>query len=174
MLRWLRNEEGMALYTTLILAILCLVTALAVMYVSMTAHRVSGAVLRYTSALEAAKGASEEVLHDIERVLQNNTLTGAWRPGTKQKLTNEYSTADVPSTPADVISSYDWKKTYGDYDAYATLVFTHKDKVPNPLDPSDTLDVYFYGFQIVAVNKNNPEAEKAWLTVVYRLKQKEQ
>jgi len=157
------KEEGIALFTTIILALLSFIVIITVMYITTTGIKISGAVTRYTTALEAAKGGTEDVLHDIKAVLVGSTLIGAWRNNTSvNKLEQEYSTTP-PTTPQSVITNYDWKKEYGDYEVYGLIVSTH---IVN-------LGVgklrYYYNFEIVAINKNNPTAEKAWLSVFYQL-----
>ncbi len=154
------KQEGIALFTTLILALLSLIIIFAIMYITTVGIRLSGAVVRYTTALEAAKGGAEDILHDIKAVLVGSTLIGAWKPGSTSKLDSEFSTSP-PTTPEDVINNYDWHKEYGDYDVYGFIVSTHK----------KVLGVgklrYFYDFEIVAINTTSKE--KAWLSVFYQL-----
>ena len=156
------KQEGIALFTTIILALLSFIVIFTIMHITTTAIKISGAVTRYTSALEAAKGGTEDIIHDIKAVLVGSTLIGAWRTGSLSKIDHEYSTSP-PTTPKTVIENYDWKKSYGNYEVYGFITSTHV------VDLGLGKTRYYYNLEVVAINKNNPKAEKAWLSVLYQL-----
>ena len=154
------KEKGIALFTTLILALLVLIIISTIYIITTAGIRSSGTVARYTKALEAAKAGTEDILHDIKSVLKNSTLIGAWKPNSLPKLKSEFFTS-FPTTPEEVINNYDWHKKYDNYDVYGLLVFTHK----NVLGLGKTR--YFYHFEIVCIN--NTSKEKVWFSVLYQL-----
>jgi|GEM_PF-1438078 len=163
------NEEGIALITSLMLAFVVLVMIAAILVITLTGIRTSAAIKRYTNALEAAKGATEDVLHDILAYLSNSTLTGTWKSTSTDKIENSWSTA-YPTSYKDIVNYYDWRKAYGNYDVYAMITNTYKKKV---FTSTGTFKMkYYYTIEIVSVNRNSPDQEKAWLSVFYQVSEK--
>ena len=74
----LSNEKGMALVITLILSLVSLGLLVALFYMVSSGTNISGVNLRYSTALEAAKGISEYVMDNLTKmdytsVPDNNT-----------------------------------------------------------------------------------------------------
>jgi len=155
-----KNEEGIALITSIILSFIVLVMIGAILVITLTGIRTSAAIKRYTNALEAAKGASEDILNDIIVYLSNPTLIGNWKNTSTYKITNDWN-APLPRSYKDVVDYYDWKKEYGSYNVYAVITNTKK-----------LSDQYYYTIEIVSVNVNSPDQEKAWLSVFYQVSPK--
>jgi len=61
----MKNNKGMALITTIILSVIALLLVGTVYYLLNSGTKISGIQARYTTALEASKGASEYVMNLI-------------------------------------------------------------------------------------------------------------
>ncbi len=61
----MRTDRGIALVTTLILGLIALVLVGALLYLLTTGTKISGIQKRYSTALEAARGAAEYIISNI-------------------------------------------------------------------------------------------------------------
>ncbi len=161
----LNVERGIALITSLILSLICLSLIAGLMMLVTVGTKISGIKIRYTSALEAAKGGIEDFLQDIP-FDHKGTLTDTDYKCKLQQDTGNWDTVCANycsgsactshSSPADIISSCDWSNTYGNYTVYCKIIDTKG---------TSTGD-WFYTIEIVA--RNNTTLESAWYTIVYK------
>ncbi len=160
-----KNEKGIALATTLILALVCLALIAGIMILLNTGTKMSGIKGRYTSSLEAAKGGIEDFLQsipfdhkglstdsDYKCKLQQDTSN--WSITCKNHCSGANCTSH--SSPKDIINFPDWSNAYGNYTVYCKIV-----------DAKGTSEGdWFYTIEAVATGNNSPEI--AWITVVYK------
>lgn len=161
----LNCEKGIALATTLILALVCLMLIAGVMTMIRMGTKISGIKGRYTTSLETAKGGIEDFLQNIP--FSHKGIVGDADYKCKlQQDTNNWSTtcANYRSVeeckshknPSDIINLADWSNTYGNYTVYCKIV-----------DAKGTADGdWFYTIEAVAKGNNTPEL--AWYTIVYK------
>jgi Tfp pilus assembly protein PilX len=159
------DEKGIALATTLILALVCLTLIAGVVTMLNIGTRISGIKARYTSSLEAAKGGIEDFLQtipfshkglptdtDYKCKLQQDTSN--WNVTCLHHCSDAYCTSH--SSPRDIIDFSDWSNVYGNYTVYCKIV-----------DAKGTSEGdWFYTIEAVAIGNNTSEI--AWFTVVYK------
>lgn len=75
-MKYLRNENGMALVTALMFTLLCLAMIMTLMYYVLTSTKMSAAQKRYRNSLEASYGGTELVTKTIIPRLFSNYSTG--------------------------------------------------------------------------------------------------
>jgi hypothetical protein len=75
-MKYLRNEDGIALVTALLFTLICLAMIMTLMYYVTTATKMSAAQKRYRSSLEASYGGTELVTRTIIPRLFSNYTTG--------------------------------------------------------------------------------------------------
>jgi len=75
-MKYLRNEDGIALITALMFTMLCLGMIMTLLYYVLAGTRMSGAQKRYRSALEASYGGTEFITKTIIPRLFNNYSGG--------------------------------------------------------------------------------------------------
>jgi len=130
----------------------------------LTGTRMSGLASRYTSSLEAAKGAVEDFIantpfdhkgvggdNDYKCKLQQDT--GNW-----SVTCTGYSTSHLSdhATPQDVVDYADWSQSYGNYTCYAKIVDTRGTSSGN----------WIYTIDVVSIRPNG--SEYSWYTVIYK------
>ena len=164
----IHSEKGIALVTTLILALVCLALIAGVMILLNVGTKLSGIKGRYTSSVEAAKGGIEDFLQNIpfnHKGLASDTDykcklqqdTSNWSTICTNHCTG--TNCSSHSSPSDVINFSDWSNTYGNYTVYCKIVDT---KGTSGGD-------WFYTIEAVAKGNNTPES--AWYTIVYKRSQ---
>lgn len=93
-MKYLRNKNGIALVTALMLTLIMLVIVMALMYFIETGTRVSGAAKRYKNVQEAAYGGVSltvnELIPRLENAIMGNYSTGG--QSAIQILKNDYAT----------------------------------------------------------------------------------
>jgi hypothetical protein len=75
-MKYLRNEDGIALVTALMFTLICLAMIMTLMYYVLTATKMSAAQKKYRSSLEASYGGSELMTKTIIPRLFSNYTTG--------------------------------------------------------------------------------------------------
>jgi hypothetical protein len=75
-MKYLRNEDGIALITALMFTLLCLGMIMALLYYVIAGTKISGAQKRYRSSLEASYGGTEFITKTIIPRLFNNYSGG--------------------------------------------------------------------------------------------------
>ena len=164
----IRSEKGIALITTLILALVCLALIAGVMVLLNVGTRLSGIKSRYTSSVEAAKGGIEDFLQNIpfnHKGLASDTDykcklqqdTSNWSTICTNYCTGTNCTSHY--SPQDIINFSDWSNTYGNYTVYCKIVDA---KGASGGD-------WFYTIETVAKGNNTPEL--AWYAIIYKRSQ---
>jgi Flp pilus assembly pilin Flp len=83
MMKYLKNEQGIALVTSLLLTLIALAMIMTMLYMITWQTKLSGANKRYKSALEASQGGAEIFAKQvIPYVFTNRTTSGFSFPGT--------------------------------------------------------------------------------------------
>ncbi len=158
------KEKGTALITTLVLSVICLALIGGVISLMTTGIRILGIKARYTSALEAAKGGLEDFIQSIPFNHKGTAADTDYRCKIQQDTSNWSVTCinycrdecTSHSNPQDIINSYDWTQTYGNYTVYCKII-----------DAKGVSDgSWFYTIEVVA--KNEKTSEIAWFTILYR------
>jgi len=172
-MKFFSSERGIALITTLLLNLVCLLLVAGVTQIVVTGTKMSGTVKRYTSALEAAKGGIEDFVSSLLDTDFNVAPSDSrWVSGHNCKVNrdtdnwlvvcgedicgSDNSKCTSHAQPEDIIDYTDWVGTYGQYTVYVKIV-----------DVKGTIDGY-YLYTIETVAKKNANFEKAWVTVFYR------
>ena len=88
-MKYLRNEDGIALITALMFTLICLAMVMTLMYYVLTATKMSAAQKTYRSSLEASYGGTEFVTKIIIPRLFSNYSTG------KRSLGDDFGDADT-------------------------------------------------------------------------------
>lgn len=179
------NDKGIALVTALILSLLALVIAAATIYMLLQSTEISGLKKRYTSALGAAKGATEAtaLLISLQGSIPTDLadISTVINPCFDIKLTNrraDWGACDTGETVSS--SSYDIKFNLGNYEAYAKIV----DTVPGNTLIGESLEVkgvisgqsgyiknptvmpYMYRLEVRSEDPNN-QTDSAEITALY-------
>jgi len=112
----MKSRKGIAFITTLILALIALAFTGAMLYMLTSGTRMSGAERRYTTALEAAKGAAYYIIEEIS----NSSLNCIPDCDTKNAAINlgSFSTLGAYNVNATLLSKTDT----GDGTVYAVEV----------------------------------------------------
>ncbi len=87
-MRYLRNEDGIALITALMFTLLCLGMIMTLLYYVLAGTRMSAAQKRYRNSMEASYGGTEFVTKTIIPRLFNNYSGG------KESLVTDFGAAD--------------------------------------------------------------------------------
>jgi Tfp pilus assembly protein PilX len=152
MMNRLRNEQGVALVTALMLTLLSLAVVAAVLYLVTQGIQISAASKRYKTAREASQGGMEVFTKDILTQLYTGSpfstvktsfssiglSFGTYSTCTKQKLTTATAqwtcntNANNPSVNYDAIFTLKGTTTAENYNVYAQIV----DTVPGNSDTS--------------------------------------
>lgn len=137
------NEQGIALVTAMILALIAMAIAVATIYMILQSTEVSGIKKRYTTALGASKGAAEgsallislagSVPSDLTGITTISNLSCLETKITERKV--DWGSCDNGSTVSN--SSYDFKFDFGDYAAYGKIV----DTIPGNTLVGESLEV---------------------------------
>lgn len=180
------NQDGIALVTALILALITMAIAIAAIYMVLQSTEVSGLKKRYTTALGASKGATEasalliSLSGDIP--LDMTAITTISNPACfNTKLTNRKASWGTCNTGETVTSSsYDMRFDFGNYSAYGKIV----DTIPGNTLVGESLEVkgvasgqagyiknptvvpYMYRLEVRSENNNNPQ-DSADITALY-------
>ena len=159
------SEKGIALITTLILGLVALTFIGALLYMLTSESSTSGISKRYSTALEAAKGASEYVISSLlADTLECSTPDGSVKckcidldndlkcPG----VTNQSQKATKVVLPAE----------YQNLDNYNIDVSLLAKEIAE-----DTADekVEIYSFKVTSQNNASGEPQKAEINFVYKL-----
>ena len=188
----LSSKKGLALVTTLFLSFIALALIAILMSLVFRSTKISSSFKVYTSALEAAKGASELLLYyDFDRldssdwrrevtssgtVLHSCKLRPAesvedwkWPNGPCYQICGgdeEFEHCISHSSPQDIIDYYDWKKDLGNYIVYAKITDVRHVNAPTAVIPENR-NYWLYSVDFVAKSKTNQQ-EIAWLTVLFK------
>ncbi len=136
-MKWLRNEDGVALMMTLMISLIALSVMASLMYIMVSGTRISGLNKRFTSALEAGRGGQAVVLEYIgTRGKPNGLFMNAvtWIPTISKtclddklnKGTEDWSSSCDPSIIINVSNNqtYDYSFQLDAYTVYAKIVNT--------------------------------------------------
>ena len=169
-MRLLVSRRGIALITTLIVALIGLALISAVTHLIVTSSRTSGTVRRYTTALEAVKGGIEEFVEIVASSSWSSPPTDShWVSGHDCKLRRDtihwttvcssICTEDSCTShakPDDIKDHADWINNYGSYNVYTKII-----------DCKGYADGWL--FTIEAVAEQTSGNEEAWVSVLYQI-----
>ena len=146
-MRYLRNEEGIALVTALMFTMVCLGITMTLLYYVLSGIKMSAAQKSYKNSLEAAYGGTEFVTKALIPPLFSNYSTGKsslmnafgdasklglWLgPNTKEKLTTQTAdwsistskTVNAKESP-DIVFTLNGQSTGGSFKVYSKIVDT--------------------------------------------------
>lgn len=145
-MRYLRNEEGIALVTALMFTLICLAMIMTLMYYVLTGTKMSAAQKKYRSSLEASYGGTELITKSIVPRLFSDYSSGRLSlmtdfggtdklnltlgPDLKTKLQNATplwgaaSTTVNPKESPDMIFTLKGQNTANDFKVYGKIVDT--------------------------------------------------
>ncbi len=159
------SEKGIALITTLILGLVALTFIGALLYMLISESSTSGISKRYSTALEAAKGASEYVISSLlADTLECSTPDGS----VKCKCIDLDNDLTCPgnTNQSQKASKVVLPPEYSNLDGYKVDVILLAKEIAE-----DTADekVEIYSFKVVSKNSRTSEPEKAEINFVYKL-----
>jgi Flp pilus assembly pilin Flp len=165
------NKKGIALITTLLLALISLALIATLMNLVLSGTKMSGIMKTYTSTVEAAKGGVEKFISDMgpyvygkgkstdtTSICKIQQDTANWGVICKGYMKDKgYSVEQLSSHSSinDIVKYYDDKLNLGNYSVYVKIV-----------DTRGASNNWFYTIETVAVSNN--KKQKAWYTVVIR------
>ena len=154
------KNRAFVLIHTLIITLIALLMLAGLSYVMFYNIKLSGVSKRYTSALEAARGAALECMKGIQKNCVSFLKTES---SFKCNISSDSWPSDSKytshSNPQDIINYADWPKTskkYGDYEVYCKIVST---LIYSGVEGSYKV----YALEVVA--KKADSAEVAWISV---------
>lgn len=160
-----KNEKGIALITTLILGLVALTFIGALLYMLTSESTTSGISKRYSTALEAAKGASEYVISSLlADTLECSTPDGSIKCKCID-LDNDLVCPGASNSSQKAIKVV-LPSEYSNLDDYKVDVTLLAKEIAE-----DTADekVEIYSFKITSQSARTREPEKAEINFVYKL-----